>query len=82
MSTIQTLVQLMQQAGNQKNTTGHQKKKWVIEKMKEVLNFSEEVEDLLADIIDVIIQVDGHQLVINPKIPGCLKSMKTFCLSL
>lgn len=79
MTTLSVLVDLMKQAGENKNTTGKQKKEWVIKKMKEVLNLPEVVEELLAELIDLLVDVDGHKIVINPKVKKHFINITSLC---
>lgn len=79
MTTLSVLVDLMKQAGENKNTTGKQKKEWVIKKMKEVLNLPEVVEELIAELIDLLVDVDGHKIVINPKVKKHFINIKGLC---
>jgi len=79
MTTLSVLVDLMKQAGANKNTTGKQKKEWVIKKMKEVLNLPEVVEELIAELIDLLVDVDGHKIVINPKVKKHFINITSLC---
>lgn len=79
MTTLSVLVDLMKQAGENKNTTGKQKKEWVIKKMREVLNLPEVVEDLIAELIDLLIDVDKHRIIINPKVKKHFINITSLC---
>jgi len=79
MTTLSVLVDLMRQAGENKNTTGKQKKEWVIKKMKEVLNLPDVVEELIAELIDLLVDVDGHKIVINPAVKKHFINIKGLC---
>lgn len=79
MTTLSVLVDLMKQAGDRKNTTGKQKKEWVINKMKEVLNLPDVVEELIAELIDLLIDVDKHRIVINPAVKKQFVSLGKLC---
>jgi len=79
MTTLSVLVDLMRQAGENKNTTGKQKKEWVIKKMKEVLNLPDVVEELIAELIDLLVDVDGHKIVINPVVKKHFISLGKLC---
>ncbi|MHA2039831.1 MAG: hypothetical protein ACW98X_25730 [Promethearchaeota archaeon] len=79
MTTLSVLVDLMKQVGENKNTTGKQKKEWVINKMKEVLNLPDVVEELIAELIDLLVDVDGHKIVINPKVKKHFINITSLC---
>jgi len=79
MTTLSLLIDLMRQAGENKKTTGKQKKEWVIKKMKDVLNLPEIVEELIAELIDLLVDVDGHKIVINPAVKKHFISLGNMC---
>ena len=70
MDIIQELINLMQLAETIKNSkSGQEKKDFVlneINKKLDKLNVSEDVKDIIPAIIDIIIQVDKHNITINP----------------
>ena len=79
MSYLSVLVDLMQQAGQNKNTTGKEKKEWVLTKLREVMNLPDAVEDLIVELIDLLIDVDKHRIVINPNVKTHIVSLGKLC---
>jgi hypothetical protein len=79
MTTLSVLVDLMKQAGQNKKTTGKQKKEWVLTKLREVMNLPDAVEDLIIELIDVLIDVDKHKIVINPAVKKHIVSLGNLC---
>jgi len=79
MTTLSVLVDLMKQAGENKNTTGKQKKEWVLTKLREVMNLPDAVEDLIIELIDLLVDVDKHRIVINPKVKKHFVSLGKLC---
>jgi len=71
---INELVSLMIQVNIElPKAKGQDKKKWVINKMKEIITLDNYIEDLIISLIDVLIQVENGELVINPKVKdGCI----------
>lgn len=65
---LDTLVNLMQTAAVMTEMSGLQKKRFVLTQLRNKLQLQDEVEDLIIDLIDLLIQVDKHQLRINPNV--------------
>ena len=79
MTTLNVLIDLMRQAGEIKNTTGKQKKEWVLTKLREVMKLPDVVEDLIVELIDVLIDVDKHRIIINPTVKKQFVSLGKLC---
>lgn len=79
MTTLSVLVGLMREAGESKNTTGKQKKEWVLTKLREVMKLPDVVEDLIVELIDVLIDVDKNRIIINPKAKKHFVSLGKLC---
>ena len=75
---VPALVDLMKIAGKSSELTGKQKKDLVIKRMRESLDLPQVYEDIIAVLIDTLIQVEDGKLVFNKK----LKKTKWVCGSL
>ena len=65
------------------NAKGRDKKKWVLDQLKELITLDNEVEDLIIYLIDILIDVENGKLIINPKVKngclGCFTFLKKNC---
>lgn len=68
-----SLLTLMKSVGKSEELKGLEKKQFVIDAMKTSLRLPEFLEDILAILIDVIIEVEDGKLVINEKIKEKVK---------
>jgi hypothetical protein len=62
----ETLKMLMLTAGSHSDMTGTQKKEWVLNRLKEMMDFDDALEELIIGIIDLIIDVEKKRIIINP----------------
>jgi hypothetical protein len=62
------VVNLMMLVGEAKSMSGKDKKKFVLDKLRELIEIDGIVEDLIIEIIDLLIQVENGELVFNKKI--------------
>jgi len=81
---VNELVSLMVQANIElPKAKGKDKKKWVLNKMKEIITLDNYFEDLIIAFIDIIIDVENGKLVINKKVKtsifNCFKDFKNCC---
>jgi len=81
---VNELVSLMVQANNElPKAKGKDKKKWVINKMKDIITLDNYIEDLLIAFIDIIIDVENNKLIINKKVKtsmfNCFKDIQNCC---
>lgn len=65
---IPTLIKFMSLIGNHKSMTGHEKKQWVLNRLKEEIKIDEQIINIIVEIIDYIILIDKGNIKINPKI--------------
>lgn len=65
---LDTLINLMQNAAVMTEMDGVSKKSFVLTQLRNKLQFSDEVEDLIINLIDLLIQVDKNELRINPNV--------------
>ncbi len=70
---IPALVDLMTTIGKSSELSGKQKKEYVIEQMRESLDLPHVYEDIIATLIDTLIQVEDGKLVFNQKIKETAK---------
>lgn len=70
---IPALVDLMTSIGKSSELSGKQKKEYVIEQMRESLDLPQVYEDILALLIDTLIEVQDGKLVFNQKIKKTTK---------
>ena len=69
---LNIVIDLMIEAHKKDNlNTGEQKKKFVLDAVRSLLDYPEQVEDLIIDFIDIIIDVEKGKITIN-------KDIKTF----
>ena len=81
---VNELVSLMVQANIElPKAKGKDKKKWVLNKMKEIITLDNYFEDLIIAFIDIIIDVENGKLLINKKVKtsifNCFKDFKNCC---
>ena len=70
---LSSLVELMQEA-DLVFKSGKDKKRWVLDKLREELKMDERVEDIIIHVIDILIEVDKGKIRINPKVRAGLFS--------
>jgi len=70
---INSLLTLMKSVGKSDELKGVEKKQFVIKAMRDSLRLPEFLEDILALLIDTIIEVENGKLVINEKIKEKIK---------
>ena len=70
---INSLLTLMKSVGKSDELKGVEKKQFVIKAMRDSLRLPEFLEDILALLIDTIIEVENGKLVINQKIKEKIK---------
>jgi hypothetical protein len=58
----------MQTAATMTEMDGVSKKRFVLTQLRNKLQLSDDVEDLIIDLIDLLVQVDKHELRINPNV--------------
>jgi len=80
---LTVLIQLMKKAGQNKDLSGKDKKQFVLDEIRKQLELPEDIEDLIINLIDILIEVENHQLIINPKVKksclGCYGFLKNKC---
>ena len=64
---FQLILILMKDASAMEDMDGHQKKKYVIHRVRQELELPDIIEDLIADFIDIVIEVEKGKLKINKK---------------
>lgn len=64
---VDIIINKIQLASKFSNLKGWQKKEWVILALMEDIDFGEDIEDFLGDLIDVIIDIDKGKISINKK---------------
>lgn len=64
---LNLIVRLMKDASVMKDLVGDQKKRYVINRVKQELELPEIVEELIGEFINLIIKVDKGKLKINEK---------------
>lgn len=75
MKILQKVIELMIEAEKiKKLTSGEQKKKFVLDAIRSILEYPEPVEDLIIEFIDIIIQVEKGKITINPVIKKSILS--------
>jgi len=75
---IQSLIKYMSLIGNHKNMNGEQKKEWVLSTLRQEMLLSDDLEDIIIEIIDYMILVEKGQIVLNPKIKNVKKILCCF----
>ena len=73
------LITIMQHVGRFHTLNGKEKKQMVISLLLDEIDLPEILEDLIADLIDILIAVENKKLVINPKVIKATKSLFTCC---
>jgi len=69
MSILHTVLDIMMKAQELSELkTGEEKKRWVMITVRDTLQFSDEIEDLIINFIDIIIEVDKGNIKINNNI--------------
>lgn len=64
---LELVITLMKDASIMEDLDGHQKKKYVIHRVKQELELPDVIEELIAEFIDMIIEVEKGKLKINKK---------------
>lgn len=70
---MNSLLTLMKSVGKSEELKGEQKKQFVIKAMRDTLHLPDFLEDILAILIDTLIEVENGDLVINQKIKEKVK---------
>lgn len=73
---VSLLIKFMTRIGNHKNLTGDEKKKWVLLRLKEEMDYDENLENIIMEVIDYIVLVDSGSIKINPVIKNNLCCFK------
>lgn len=69
---LEVLVEMMKRAEIMTGTLdGKQKKKFVMSALNSMFNMSQDEEDLLFYLIDLVIELDKNKLKIKEKLIGC-----------
>lgn len=69
MKVLNTVIEIMKKANELKELqTGYQKKKYVMETVRNILNLPDEVEDIIIEFIDIVIDVEKGKIKINEKV--------------
>lgn len=69
MKVLNTVIEIMKKANDMKNLkTGYEKKKYVMETVRNILNLPDEVEDIIIEFIDIVIDVEKGKIKINEKV--------------
>jgi len=69
---LNIVIDLMIDAHKKDNLiTGEQKKKYVLDAVRSILQYPDDIEDIIIDFIDIIIDVEKGKITIN-------KDIKTF----
>lgn len=69
MKVLNTVIEIMKKANEIKELqTGYQKKKYVMETVRNILNLPDEVEDIIIEFIDIVIDVEKGKIKINEKV--------------
>lgn len=78
---LEMLVDTMQYFGSIQNLSGPQKKVFVLKSLDLKINLPDETKETLMNLIDILIQVENHKIIINPKIEKLTKSLFSSCCS-
>ena len=79
---IMNLIRLMQQVEELEDLkTGKEKKEYVLDQLKIIMNFDELIENLIIEFIDVLIEVDKHNIKFNKDLKPikCFDYLKNLC---
>lgn len=79
---INNLIRLMLQVEDLNELkTGKEKKQYVLDQLKIIMNFDPLIESLIIEFIDVLIQVDKHNITFNKDIKPikCFDYLKNLC---
>ena len=77
---IRSVIKYMIMIGNHKNMSGDEKKKWVLQCMRDEFKIDEKIENLIYEMIDYMIMIDSNKIKINAKEikRGCLDCINYF----
>lgn len=67
-SIVNSLKKYMIAAGEMNKLNGYEKKKFVMDSLKQEITLDNEIEDIILNIIDLIIDIDKGKLIINKKV--------------
>ena len=79
---INNLVRLMKVAeGLEELKTGKAKKQYVLDQLKIIMNFDPLIESLIIEFIDLLIEVDKHNIKFNKDLKPikCFDYLKNLC---
>ena len=79
---ISNLIRLMKNAEEFHDLkTGQEKKDYVMTELKDIIELPENIEYLIMEFIDVLIQVDKHNITFNKNIKPvkCFDYLKNLC---
>lgn len=79
---ISNLIRLMIQVEDLNELkTGKEKKQYVLDQLKIIMKFDSLIESLIIEFIDVLIQVDKHNITFNKNIKPikCFDYLKNLC---
>ena len=69
MKVLNTVIEIMKKANELEDLkTGYQKKKYVMETVRRILDLPDEVEDVIIEFIDIVIDVEKGRIKINEKV--------------
>jgi len=69
MKVLNTVIEIMKKANElEQLKTGYEKKKYVMETVRNILNLPDEVEDIIIEFIDIVIDVEKGKIKINEKV--------------
>ena len=79
---IENLVRLMKVAEELEDLkTGKEKKEYVLDQLKIIMNFDKLIESLIIEFIDLLIEVDKHNITFNKDLKPikCFDYLKNLC---
>ena len=79
MDIVKKIIEEMKDIEKDKSRTGEEKKKIVIKKAQDALDYEPIVEDIFGAFIDYIILVDKGEIKINPKCKNIKKYFSCVC---
>jgi hypothetical protein len=69
MKVLNTVIEIMRKANElEELKMGYQKKKYVMETVRDILHLPDEVEDVIIEFIDIVIDVEKGRIKINEKV--------------
>lgn len=76
---LTTVFELILKAEKINELDGNGKKKFVLDSIRDILDFSDEIEDIIIEFIDIIIEVDKGKIKINDNVKSFILSPCFIC---